>query len=137
MENTEIQNVKIDISTHEPTFFQKVMQGYHTMPKSWLLKRFQVDGETIYIELLNGKTFSAQIKECQFKWQQDKYKRYEIYVKNENQKIHFKEIAYMCSDDEWNTIISFILNAENSKETAASKIFSKVGIVKDIIEGIS
>ena len=61
MENTENQNLKIDISTHEPTFFQKVMQCYHTMPKSWLLKKFQVDGENIYIETLNGKNFSAQI----------------------------------------------------------------------------
>ena len=137
MKDTEIQSIKIDISTHEPTFFQKVMQCYHTMPKSWLLKRFRVDGGTIHIETLNDKIFSAQIKECQFRWQQDKYKRYEIWVKKENQKIHFKEIAYMCSDDEWNTIINFCLNAENSKETAASKIFSKVEVVKDILEGIS
>lgn len=134
MENTENQNMKIDISTHEPTFFQKVMQCYHTMPKSWLLKKFQVDGENIYIETLNGKTFSAQIKECKFRWQQDNYKRYEIFVKNENQKIHFKEIAYMCSDDEWNTIVNFCKNTEDSKETAASKIFGVISFIKDIFD---
>ncbi|MBO7346329.1 MAG: hypothetical protein J6U29_02065, partial [Bacteroidales bacterium] len=73
-------------------------------------------------------------KECIFRWQQDKYKRYEIYVKKENQKIHFKEIAYMCSDDEWNTIVNFSKNTEDSKETAASKIFGVISFIKEIFD---
>ena len=40
----------------------------------------------------------------------------------------------MCSDDEWNTIVNFCKNTEDSKETAASKIFGVISFIKDIFD---
>ena len=50
----DVKKIEMDYITHNPTFFQKLEQVYWVNPKSWLLKRFKVNGGEIYIETLNG-----------------------------------------------------------------------------------
>ena len=116
--------LKMDFTTHEPTFLQKLAQVYWFNPKSWLLKRFQVDGEQIHIETMNGNILSASVNECVFRYQKDNYDRHEITVKSGNQKLHFKEIPYMLSDDEWEAIVNFCLTTGDSDMSTLGKITS-------------
>ena len=124
--------IKMDYITHEPTFLQKLAQVYWANPKSWLLKRFQVDGDQIKIETINGNSLSASIDECVFKYQKDQYDRHEIMVKSGNQKLHFKEIPYMLSDEEWESIVDFCLNRCSAKKSTLGKITSVLLAVKNM-----
>lgn len=118
------EHVSLDFTTHEPTFLQKLAQVYWFNPKSWLLKRFQVEGTHINIETLNGNSLSALVNECQFRYSKDQYDRHEITVKSGSQKIHFKEIPYMLEDEEWDAIVDFCLNAEDSGKSTVGKLNS-------------
>ena len=124
--------IKMDFTTHEPTFLQKLAQVYWVNPKSWLLKRFQVDGEKISIETMNGSSFSALINECAFSCLPDKYDRNEIRVKSSNQKIHFKEIPYMLSDEEWEKIVTFCKNSDKSNHTGFKVLKAISSIVNEL-----
>lgn len=125
--------IKMDFTTHEPTFIQKLAQVYWANPKSWLLKRFQVDGDQIRIETMNGNSLSAAINECVFKYQKDKYDRHEITVKSGNQKVHFKEIPYMLSDDEWESLLGFCMNRCSAKKSTLGKLSSVLSSVNDLL----
>lgn len=125
---------QMDYTTHEPTTFQKVLQVYWFNPKSWLLKRFQVEGETIHIETMNGAVFTAPLEKCVFRYQRDDYERHEIWVKTESEKIHFKEIPFMLEDEEWDDIVDFCINATDSKETILSKLMPKY-LTRQVLKG--
>lgn len=121
----DTKKIEIDYITHNPTFFQKLEQVYWFNPKSWLLKRFKVNGDKIYIETLNGKIFSASVSECKIRYQKDKYNRYEFIINSGEEKIHFKEISYMLDDDEWEDIINFCkYHIDDSDVTTLGKITS-------------
>lgn len=125
---------QMDYTTHEPTVFQKILQVYWANPKSWLLKRFQVEGVNIHIETMNGATFTAPLEKCVFRYQKDGYGRLEIWVKTESEKIHFKEIPFMLEDEEWEDIVDFCINATDSKETLLSKLMPSY-LTRQVLKG--
>lgn len=135
MSESEItEPIKMDFTTHEPTFLQKLAQAYWLHSKSWLLKRFKVDGDIVYIETLNGKSISAPIKQCEFKCWKNNAEQQEITIKTGNEKIHFKEIPFMLSDDEWEVIVDFCLNADKHKTSTIEKIAYGMRKIKETIE---
>ena len=126
-------NIKIDITTHEPSLLDKILQVYWLTPDSWLLKRFQVEDNNLMIQTFNGNKFSAPLNECNIRYQQDKFDRYEIIIRAGNQKIHFKEMLGMLEEKEWDRIIQFCLQSMESKKSVLGKIGSVLGTVKGII----
>lgn len=129
----DIDAVKLNFVTHEPSFLQKCLQVYWVNPKSWLLKEFSVENGEIFIELLNGKKLSSPLAKCSFKYQKDNYDRVEFTVESENEKVHFKEIPGMLEDEQWEEITSFIIDTCNAKVSTLGNVTNLLKSIKDIM----
>lgn len=126
--------------THEPSLIQKIMQMYWFNPKSWLLKSLTIDEDQIEIVTMNEKVFSNKFSQTKFKFQSDSYDRYEFYVSDINdkaRKIHFKEIPFMLSDDEWEEIKTIFASSDNYKESLLGKVTRAASIATDVGKIIS
>ena len=101
-------SVKKTYKTQEPNFWQKLMQVYWFNPKSWLLDEFSIDNEILSFKTKAGKTITAPITDLRIRVQVDNYDRHEVYVTHGKEKLHFKEIGYMLSDEEWEEIFDIL-----------------------------
>ena len=112
----------IHLITREPKWWQKLLQMYWFNPKSWLLDELTISDDVIVVKLKNGKEFSSQLTDLKVRFQEDKYDRKEVYITNAQETIHFKEIPFMLSDDEWERLFDELESFENVGETKLNKI---------------
>ncbi len=117
-----INDINIHFVTHEPNFFQKILQVYWLIPKSTILKEFKVKDGIIYISVVKGQKFTAQLNQCTFKYEEDNSGRTLIKIFCDKQKIKFLEVPFMLKDEEWEQIITFCKYYNNAKETLSGKI---------------
>ena len=99
-----------------------MLQMYWFNPKSWLLDELTISDDVIAVKLKNGKEFSSQLTDLKVRFQEDKYDRKEVYITNAQETIHFKEIPFMLSDDEWERLFDELESFENVGETKLNKI---------------
>ena len=116
--------------THEPSFIQKLMQVYWANPKGWLLDEFKVENGVLVISTMKGNQLVAPIEELSVRIQKDKYERKEVYVRHGEEKLHFKEIPGMLSDDEWEKLFEVLATFPDLGRTKADKI---VGAAEKIL----
>lgn len=126
-----VEPVHIDFSSRELTFIKKLISFSWVYSKEHHLKRFRVDGDDIYIETQEGPKFSASLSKCKFFHTGSGF--HYITVESGWKEISFAEIPFMFSFDEWEVIISFCLNAQNSEEHPINKIALIKDTVTDII----
>ncbi len=117
-----INDISLHFVTHEPTLFQKILQMYWLLPKSIILKEFNVKDGIIYISVIKGQEFTAKLSQCTFKYEEDKSGRTLIKIVCDKQKIKFMEVPFMLKDEEWEQIITFCKYYNNAKESLGGKI---------------
>ena len=127
----ENKHIKLTFKTHEPTFMQKLTQMYWVNPKSWLLNEFTIDDNMLTVSTLKGNQIIAPIDELTIRVQTDNYDRKEVYVKWNNEKLHFKEMPGMLDDDDWEKLFEILLAFPNNGRTTLDKI---QGVLKSIID---
>lgn len=108
--------------TKELSFFQKLLQVYWANPKSWLLERLTVKDGSIEVVLKNGKIFKSPLSELKVRKQVDQYDRKEIYLSYQNEKIHFKQIPGMLTEEEWEQIFEVLDAVKDSDISTLGKI---------------
>ena len=112
----------VHFKTLEPKWWQKLLQMYWFNPKSWLMDELTISDDDIAVKLKNGKEFSSQLTDLKVRFQEDKYERKEVYLTNYQETIHFKEIPFMLSDDEWERLFDEIESLGNVGETRLNKV---------------
>ncbi len=128
------QSMKKVYKTKELNVLQKLMQMYWMIPKSWLLDEFVYEEGIVTIKLKNGKVLSAPLAEIQMKKQKDSYDRQEMYLSHHGNKIHFKEIPYMLTDEEWEELLNILECAGQVKQTVLGTIVKVANEIKEIID---
>lgn len=108
--------------THEPKWWQKLMQSYYLMPKSRLLREIRYDGTNLYVSTMTDKVISAPLSECTFQHDYDGAKRMEVIIKNGDNKLRFRQMPFMLDDVEWGTVKHFVLDTCHSQMSKVSKI---------------
>lgn len=131
----EHQSTTFDFVTHEPKWWQKLMQMYWFVPKSVRLDRFHYDGENLYASTMNGKELSAPLSECTIEHEvDDKNKRIDIIIKRGNDKLRFREVGFMLDDTEWDIIKHFVLVTCKSKMSTRGKALSAATKVLELFK---
>lgn len=132
---TEVSTECTDINlvTHEPGMFDKIMQVYWANPKSWLLNEFRVSQGIIYISTMNGNSISAPVSECEFSYHKDNNERTEFYVQAGEEKLHFKEMPGMLEEAEWKIIKDFILVSCKAKLSKLGHVTNALKFVKKLL----
>jgi len=129
METKSHKNVYL--KTRELTFFQKLLQVYWINPQSWILDEFKLEDEVLTVKTKKGNFIQSSLSKISTKYSVDNYDRHEFHLKDDNKnKLHFKEIPGMLSDEEWELIIS-ILSPEKS---ALYKVVSVAKEVKEVFD---
>lgn len=120
-EGTEqIPSINKTYKTRELNWWQKALQVYWVNPKSWLLDEFIIEDTTITVKVKSGKVLSAPVDQIEVKIQTDKNARREVYLKCNGEKLHFKEIAWMLTEDEWDEVFEiFTVTAKSNLAKAA------------------
>ena len=113
--------------TRELKWWEKLLQVYWANPKSWILEDFIIEDDIIIIRVKSGNKVSAPIEELKIRTQTDKYGRRECYVQYKENKLHFKEISWMLTDEEWDELFA-ILNTV--PDTGLTKIAWLTSIAK-------
>ena len=116
--------------TRELKWWEKLLQVYWANPKSWILEDFIIEDDIIIIRVKSGNKVSAPIEELKIRTQTDKYGRRECYVQHKENKLHFKEISWMLTDEEWNELFA-ILNTV--PDTGLTKIAWLTSIAKVLV----
>lgn len=112
--------------TRELNFWQKLAQVYWVIPKSWQLDEFTINGDILTIRTKAGKNLSAPISELRIRIQKDKYDRHEVFVYHGEEKLTFKEIGYMLSDEEWQEILAILEAVPDNDVTKLGKVTDKI-----------
>lgn len=112
--------------TRELNFWQKLAQVYWVIPKSWQLDEFTINGDILTIRTKAGKNLSAPISELRIRIQKDKYDRHEVFVYLGEEKLTFKEIGYMLSDEEWQEILAILEAVPDNDVTKLGKVTDKI-----------
>lgn len=135
MTNSENKSENISISktyrTRELNWWQKLFQVYWVNPKSWLLDEFSIEDTVITVKVKNGKTLSAPVDQIRVKLQVDKSNRRECYLSTTTDKIHFKEITWMLTDEEWDEVFEIFSITE---DTTLAKAAWALTIANKIME---
>ena len=126
--------VKKTYKTHEPTFFQKLLQVYWVNPKSWRLEEFTIDNDTLTFRTQSGKEITGKLEELKIRTQTDKYGRTEVFVKKGDEKLHFKEISWMLEDTEWEEIFEILNSVPDTGKTTLSWITKVAEIAMKSVE---
>ncbi len=126
-----IPSINRTYKTRELNWWQKLLQVYWVNPKSWLLDEFTIDDTLITIKLKNGKVMSAQVDEISVKIKTDKSDRRECYITHNAEKLHFKEIAWMLTDEEWDEVFEIFSVTVDSRLTKAAWALT---VAKKILE---
>ena len=116
--------------TRELKIWQKILQVYWFNPKSWLLDEFIFDNNQITFKVRNGNVISASILDLKVRYQKDNYERIEVYITNGNEKLHFKEIPWMLTDEEWEDVFNILDTVPDISSTKMSKV---VGVFRSIL----
>ena len=113
---------EVYFKTRDPKWWQKLLQMYWFNPKSWLLDELKIKDNVITVSVKNSHTLSCPLDQLKVRLQEDKYDRKEIYLSFGEEKIHFKEIPYMLSDNEWEDLIEKLQSLDDVGETKINKI---------------
>lgn len=106
--------------TRELKWWEKLLQAYWANPKSWILEDFTIEDDVVTIRVKNGNMISAPIEELKIRTQTDKYDRRECYVQHGDKKLHFKEITWMLTDEEWDELFAILDTVPDSGLTKAA-----------------
>ena len=124
-------SLEIRFKTQDLKWWQKLLQMYWFNPKSWLLDELVMKKDIVEVKLKNGDRFSCPYTGLKVRFQEDKYGRKEIFLSNTERTIHFKEIPYMLSDDEWEELFAKLESVDDMRETSLNKVSR---IIRKIIE---
>jgi hypothetical protein len=80
-------------------------------------KRYRCKAGTSLLTRRSERCYAQ--RELSVKYQKDMYDCRSVFVKFEDKKIHFREIGYMLTNEEWEQIMEIL----QPKETLYSKIF--------------
>lgn len=123
-------NVKnVSFKTHEPTFFQKLLQVYWFNPKKWLLDEFTIKDGVLTVITKNGNSLSAPVEVVEVGYATDKYDRKEFTLKHNDKKLSFKEMPGMLADEEWEELLKVL-------ESFPKYGLSTMGKVNKALEGV-
>lgn len=128
--STETPIINKTYKTRELNWWQKSLQVYWVNPKSWLLDEFTINDTNITVKLKNGQILSAPVDEIRVKLQTDKNGRRECYLSTSSEKLHFKEIMWMLTDDEWDEVFEIFSITE---QTTLAKVAWALTIAKKIL----
>ena len=120
--------------THEPSEYEKTLQMYWMNPKSWLLDEFKLENGVLTVSTLKGNQLSASVAELKIRIQTDNYNRKEVYLRYGDEKLHFKEIPGMLSEEEWEELFKVIDSFPNMGRTAADKAVGVVGKILNVVK---
>ncbi|WP_300812859.1 hypothetical protein [uncultured Bacteroides sp.] len=123
--------------TKELSLFQKLLQVYWANPKSWLLNRLSVKDGNIEVVLKNGKVFKSPLSELKVRKQVDQYDRKEVYLSYKNEKIHFKEIPGMLTEEEWTQIFDILDAVKDSDISLLGKMTQIAMMGKKMLDNIA
>ena len=115
--------------TRELKWWEKVLQTYWANPKSWLLDAFVIEDDVVTIRVKNGNVISASIEELKIRTQTDAYNRRECYVQHGEKKLHFKEITYMLTDEEWDELFGILQTVPDTGLTKAACLMKIAKVV--------
>lgn len=123
--------------TKELSLFQKLLQVYWANPKSWLLNRLSVKDGNIEVVLKNGKVFKSPLSELKVRKQVDQYDRKEVYLSYKIEKIHFKEIPGMLTEEEWTQIFDILDAVKDSDISLLGKMTQIAMMGKKMLDNIA
>lgn len=112
----------VHFKTVNPKWWQKLLQMYWFNPKSWLLDELEITNNVITVSVKNGQTLSCPLDQLKVRLQEDKYGRKESYLSCGEEKIHFKEVPFMLSDNEWESLFEKLLSLDDVGETKLNKV---------------
>lgn len=125
-----MEELKLTFKTRNPAWWQKLMEMYWVNPKSWRLDEFILDNNQLTIKVQNGKMISGPIAEMKLRYQIDKFDRMEYFFTFGSQKLHFKEINYMLTTEEWQQIREILNRIKDRKKT-------KLGNFTDVLQSVT
>ncbi len=112
--NTKESIISKTYKTKELALWQKILQVYWVNPKSWLLDEFTITDDIVTVRVKSGKVISAPIDQIKVKVQRDSYARREVYLSHNTEKLHFKEIPWMLTEEQWDQVIEIFNVSANS-----------------------
>ena len=123
--------------THEPNDWEKMLQVYDVNPKRWLLDEFKVENGVLTVSNLKGIVLTAPIDELKIRIQSDNYERREVFVRHNKEKLTFKEMPGMLTEDEWRELFDILNTFPNVGETAAGKILKILGVIMAVVGALA
>ena len=132
-QNSE-QAVGAFFKTHEPSEYEKTLQMYWMNPKSWLLDEFKLENGVLTVSTLKGNRLLAPVGELKIRIQTDKYDRKEVYLRHEEEKLHFKEMPGMLSEEEWERLFGVLDSFPDTGRTTADKAFGVLSIILKVVK---
>jgi len=131
--HTSEESKNVRLKTTELSFFRKLLQMYWVNPKSWILDEFILQDGILTAKTRNGKIIQGSLSEISTKYSVDNYDRHEFYLKDmKGNKLHFKQIPDMLSDEEWELIISIL----SPEKHILHKVVSSVKVAKETAKEI-
>lgn len=129
-----VQAVSVFFKTHEPSEYEKTLQMYWMNPKSWLLDEFKLGNGVLSVSTMKGNRLSAPVEELKIRIQTDNYGRKEVYLRHEDEKLHFKEMPGMLLDEEWEDLFKVLATFPDKGRTAADKVVGVVGKILNVMK---
>ena len=123
MINTEmLANQDVYLKAEQLTFLKKLAQMIWLIPKSRRLDEFVLENDVLTIKTKSGNTIQSHLSGVIAKYTVDNNDNSLFYIEDENgQKLRFKEIPFMLSDEDWELVKS-ILPLEESKMEKVNKV---------------
>ena len=106
---------------------------YELVPTKWFLDEFRLENGILTISTLIGNKISGPVDEMKIRIQTDKTERREVYVWHGKEKLTFKEMPGMLSDNEWDALFDIMASFPNYGTTIVGKIVKILGIILSII----
>jgi hypothetical protein len=135
--NSEKKIENAFFKTHEPTTWEKILQIYWVNPKRWLLDEFKLEDGVLTLSTLKGNRLVAPIEELKIRIQKDKSERREVIVKHKDEKLLFKEIPGMMSQEEWDKLFLVMASFPDTGRTAADKVAGVVGKILEVADAFT
>lgn len=133
--NVRHVNVKnVSFKTHEPTFFQKLLQVYWFNPKKWLLDEFTIKDGVLTVATKNGNRLSVPVEVVEVGYATDKYERKQFTLKHDNKKLSFNEMPGMLSDEEWEELLKVLESFPKYGLSTMGKVNKALGGVVKVME---
>ena len=107
---------------------------YWMNPQNWLLDELKLENGVLTVSTLKGNRLSAPVLELKIRIQTDNYGRKEVYLKYGDEKLHFKEMPGMLSEEEWEELFNVISSFPNMGRTAADKAVGVVGKILNVVK---